>query len=195
MKRILVLFAVLAMTQAASGGVIDLWITSLDGAPITPTKEITVTPSQTVDFDIVYSGTAAEGTLFSLDVDVTATGPGTITLANLTEGDNAWVVGYTMNNAIPGGFNFVRVNDAGGSDGEPPLLVLDHIDLHCDDLGTVIVDIIENGGMGGTMTVDGSFVPILAPPSFGAPLVITQVPEPATIALLGLGALLLRRRK
>jgi len=35
----------------------------------------------------------------------------------------------------------------------------------------------------------------LTVPAFGGPVTVYQVPEPATVLLLGLGGLLLRRRK
>jgi len=197
MKKMIVIFAILAMAGVASAtSQLDLWITSLNGAPIDPVKEITILESDVINFDIVLTGTPADGTLFSLDADVTATGPGTLDWSQLTEGDNGWVSGYTLNTAIAGGVWLIRVNDAGGNPADPELLVLDHFLLHCDGLGDVFINLSENGSGGGTMTVDEMFQPIDAPPLYGPGLIVHQIPEPMTIALLGLGGLfLLRRRK
>jgi len=67
------------------------------------------------------------------------------------------------------------------SDGNPThfqgIGVLDAKEFHCDAMGDVVIDLLNDG-----MEIIDS-------------IVIHQIPEPATIALLGLGGLLLKRRK
>ena len=71
---------------------------------------------------------------------------------------------------------------ANNSDGSPSSIGADGLqadfEFHCDALGTVVINLIDAGS---GLTVDT--------------LTITQIPEPITIALLGLGGLFLRRRK
>jgi len=194
MKKVVVVLVVLAMTQVASAAMLDLWITSLNGAPIDAVKEITIQPSDTINFDIVLTGAPAEGGLFSMDVDITATGPGTLDVSELTEGDAGWVAAYNAELAVMDGYQIIRVNDSSPQPADPELLVLDHILLHCDGEGQVIISLSENGTAGGTWLVDAGFN-IIGAPDFGAPLIVNQIPEPATMLLLGLGGLFLRRRK
>jgi hypothetical protein len=195
MKKLLIIGILLSLAFGASGAVLDLWITSLNGDPIPATKEIAINPSDWINIDIVLTAPVEEGTLFSLDVDMLAISSGNevLDISELTEGDNNWGAGYTANIPVPNGWNFVRVNDTGGNAGTPALLVLDHILMHCEGPDPVIIELMENGGSGGTMMIDAGFNPTV-PVEFGAPLLITQ-PEPMTIALLGLGGLFLRRRK
>lgn len=200
MKKLLVLFVVLAMTQVASAAMLELWIVSLNGLPIDPVKDITIEPSDVINIDIILTGAVEDGALFSLDVDITAAGLATLDVTALTPGDAAWSPFYSTEVPVAGGYQIIRLNDTAPKTVDPTsgqMIALDHILLHCDgEPDVVTMTLAENGGAGGTMLVDPITWANIGQPSFGPGLTITQVPEPMTIALLGLGGLfLLRRRK
>jgi hypothetical protein len=183
------LFAVLAIASVAQGQLIELVIVSKNFEPIPATKEISIVESDWIDFDIVASNLG--GLLLSLDADTWVTGLGTLDWSE-----------PTWHPASSGEFNRIIENVAGkdytvntgsfGGMGDGWLM--DHGLVHCDyDLeeNDVYVDIVGVDTAGGTMYTDMS-------PYTGAwsGITIHNVPEPMTIALLGLGGLaLLRRRK
>jgi hypothetical protein len=197
MKKLLVLFIVLATTSAAYAvptDIIELMISSLNETPIEPTKEITVGYSDWVNFDIVFTQTGAMN-LMSLDAEMgILAGIGTLDMSQPTwqkdEGFN------TITPIVPG--QLYKLTTAsfmlGLAGGYPPMV--DHLLVHCDEddpPNDIIIDIWANFAMGGTIYSDGA-TPYDG--SWGPPIVVHNVPEPMTIALLGLGSLvLLRRRK
>lgn len=65
-----------------------------------------------------------------------------------------------------------------------------YIDIVATAMGSVTLTMVD-GSVYGDNTLDGEG--LIA--GFGSPLVLNTIPEPATIVLLGLGGLLLRRRK
>jgi hypothetical protein len=71
---------------------------------------------------------------------------------------------------------------------EGPAVLINGIMLHCDVIGDVLLELVAGPGT----TIDGVTV---ADGTVLDELLIHQIPEPMTIALLGLGGLLLRRRK
>ena len=181
MKKILLsLILVVALSSYASAALIGLQISSLNGQPIDPVSEITIFPSDVINFDIVYTSEGA-GKLFVLDTEVVVDGPGTLDLADLTwpydEGLNQ-VVGNIINTASFG---------TGMSDG----ILVDHLLLHCDALGDVILSLAPSVSQGGT-----AYYPNGDPydGQWGSVRII-QIPEPMTMALLGLGGLALIRRR
>lgn len=81
MKKLLVLLVVLGFVSAASAGIIDIKITSLNGQPIVPpVSEITITPSDIVDLTIVWTAGDTGRYLFSLTSFVNVNGLGTLDL-------------------------------------------------------------------------------------------------------------------
>jgi hypothetical protein len=188
MKKLFILLAVLAMTSVSQAAVIDIVISSLDGAPIDPVTEITILPSQVINMDIIYTQEQSP-TLLGLDSIVNAEGPGTLNVSDLTwpydEGFNRtieYVAGKSYN---------VSTGSFGGIGGTGTIMV-DHVLLHCDDLGDVVVWMSPDTAGGGSIYTTG--MPYDG--TWGAGVIVHQVPEPMTIALLGLGGLaLLRRRK
>ena len=67
-----------------------------------------------------------------------------------------------------------------------------YVEIHCLGAGDITVSIADGFGFGpsGTVMSDG-----VTKPLFGGSVTVHQVPEPATIALLGLGSLFLMRRR
>ena len=167
-----------------------------DTTPITPTKEITIAPSEWIDLDIFYTAPAG-WTLASISVDIVATGPGTLNLDTLTDPTGAWDASFSVVTEVVAGKHYqverAMLNGVAGTGA--PVIALDHILLHCDDIGLVVITMTDNVNLPpqGTVEFDPGFNP--STPNFGGPVNVTQIPEPMTIVLLGLGGLFLRRRK
>jgi hypothetical protein len=183
------LFAVLAIASVAQGQLIELVIMSKNGLPVPATKEITVVESDWVDFDIVASGLPQ--LLLDLNSEVYVTGLGSMDWSEPT-----WHPASSpeFNRIVDVDPPTIYGVDTGAFSGMGDGWLVDHGLVHCD-LGEpendVYVDIRNVMTAGGTMYLDMS-------PYDGAwsGITIHNVPEPMTIALLGLGGLaLLRRRK
>ena len=147
--------------------------------------------SDDINLDIVYDGTAPP--LWNLQVGIVASGPGTLDMTSLTEPSGAWDPFGTIIIENTAGKDYSLAYTAGtaGTGILGAGIALDHILLHCDDADQVILTMSDWNYMG-MVSMDG-MGPLTG---FGAPVVVNQIPEPMTIALLGLGSLfLLRRRK
>jgi hypothetical protein len=190
MRKLLVLLVVLAVSSVASAQIIDLQIASLNGAPITPVKEITIAPSDEVNIDIVSLGITPM--LMNLDGIVSvasAGGQGTLLNDDMVTLTYPYDEGFNNFLLLEAGVAFEVATGAfmGMAEG----IIIDHILVHCLEEGDVIVSVTPGDTWGGTFDVTGQ-------PYGGAwgSVTIHQIPEPMTIALLGLGGLvLLRRRK
>ncbi len=201
MKRLLVLFVVISLANTALGGEIDIMITSLNGTPIAPVSEITVQPSDTVDLAIVWNGLTGRY-LFTISTIIQKTGPGTLNLNSTvtnpnfeptmelkgTTGGQQWIaevpsitIGYGL--GVPGIT----------SQTQP---CVSNILLHCDGTGNTIIKLLDYVNVVyGVGSLESDFQPNWFYPTYGSGVIIHQVPEPATLLLLGLGGLFLRRRK
>jgi len=176
MKKLLVVMLVLSMASMANAA---LWITVNGG-----TDDITISPSDTVAISIWGDGTSDQSE-YMLGIDNANPLAGTFNLdsavilytgsdayINFTEAEFALI--YSPGVAI--GLNDVPTpgNPKAPLNGE----LVSTIILHCDGEGLVILDLLNPDW---DVVLDS--------------VSITQLPEPITLSLLGLGGLFLRRRK
>lgn len=219
MKKILIVLLSLVLTSSAFGSTTaDIDYTLVSGG----LTEITVNPSDTFYVDIsvdLASGGDAEWLIDTGELTVTIQGNASFIenedLTYLNEYD-VWY-GATLNYAYVDSKTLrVRLGTLALSPGDRytdawlearfmPEIVIDHIGIHCDDEGTVTVAVTPYDGTGdapqwGSTRISadalpGPYTQQADQEALGGVLTVHQIPEPMTVALLGLGALLLRRRK
>jgi hypothetical protein len=189
MKKILVLLLVLGMASWAHAGLINVVAdgvgdmghagTALDPLAIGEVLKIKIT---------LAAGASSDG----YDLDLHVTGAGQLAESaggiNYAPGIGMWTYSGIVGNSIAQMSEIHLMGQWKDQD------LIWNLEIECTGEDDVLVDLTLNGGtrvdpMGGTAYVD------LGEADLGD-LVIYQIPEPMTIALLGLGGLLaLRRRK
>ncbi|MHC4474619.1 MAG: PEP-CTERM sorting domain-containing protein [Planctomycetota bacterium] len=183
MKKLVSLLLVLAMTSVASASIVSLdpiepGMPGSEERPLEPSEEIVVTMS-------------TDTALYGVDAVLTLTGPGTIVAAMgpAQAPTYGWEPGW--NTLLPIGVPGPSVEIAGahfmvGNPGNP----IGYWLIHCDDYANVTATLTAGTAYGGSNDTN------YQAPQFVGQMTIYQIPEPMTIALLGLGGLvLLRRRK
>ncbi len=171
MKKLLVLMLVLGIASAANAGL----VISVDGELDPPDSSIILMPSDYVTIDVSSDGQTNQ----EMPVFLTIVGPGSLDISAGTVYGELGVPNETLVDMGDGMYYIDLLKDVVVP--IPPIpegVVVDLIEFHCEDLGDVTLLLGMEPGSG-----DYDIQ------------VIHQIPEPMTIALLGLGGLLLRRRK
>jgi len=218
MKKVLALMLVLGMTSVASAGVIDVVLDGIGSMGHAGTSSSPLVPGESIGIKIVlrnnpYPGFPSyDGYLLSgMDVDLEISGPADLAVVTNAKGnpvlgkhpdfalfetpstlivDNAieYIAAGAPMAGIPANFgededmiwNLYIVCTGGGP------VVID-LTLHGTTQYAVDYDYVNGGPYSGTWlsATEGDL----------GDLIIHQIPEPMTIALLGLGGLFLRRRR
>ncbi len=187
MKKLLILMLVLGLASVANAITLKI---SVGGIVDPPDSTINIMPSDYLILDIhCTSGynSAADNQYFALVCDTTA---GTITggvclippapSLSAMNGPSAVAAGWTLPDSEDGPWGGIAGNPAG--EVAPPGKYFDEFLFHCIKEGDVVIKLYT--------TPDGGL-----PYTLQDTQIIHQIPEPASMLLLGLGGLLLRRRK
>jgi hypothetical protein len=184
MKKLLILLLVLGLAIAANAATYEI---SVNGNIDPIDSQINICPSDELELDIWSSGYAGiQDAVYLALVCDTAYGTisgGAVTAAapsmSLIEGQSAAGDGYPCLNQGEDG-PYVSIAGAYGETAGPGVY-FDSFLFHCLQEGDVIVRLISSPDFINCNVEDT--------------VTIHQIPEPASMLLLGLGGLLLRRRK
>jgi hypothetical protein len=173
MKRIAILVAILSITVSANAG---MFIT-VDGV-VDPSWDIYLTPSDIASIGLYADIEMPQGSYF---VGIAAGDPG-----SLDDSEMTWIypdpgiIPPPEPPEIPGWESIIEITFIDTIEPIQPVIgqLVDNIIFHCEGLGNVTIGLFD-GGTGELLDSQ----------------LIHQIPEPGTIALLGLGVLLLKRRR
>jgi hypothetical protein len=185
MKKMLILMLVLGVVSVASAAVMTLQI-SVNGVQNPTDSQIFVLPSQSAELDVwTPNGYDGVDTYFGLVLSDATAGNGTIVggTCHIPPAPDLSSMVFDMSEFFPGDggvFGFI-----GSSTGVATAagIYFDQILFHCESTADAVIQLWSNTGAEG------------APFILEDTVIIHQIPEPATIALLSLGGLLLRKRK
>jgi hypothetical protein len=185
MKKLLILMLVLGVASVANATL----LLSVDGEIDPPETEVSLTPSQEAVIDIHgFDNPESVGFMGWITIQ----GPGAInagsptylwetsTVNNMSDPPLTEYIAALADLGYPGVVDIIEFNiqDLNEPVGEPANgLLIDGLIFHCEDVGEVTLTMMD---------LDLVVFDVQ---------VIHQVPEPMTLTLLGLGGLLLRRRK
>lgn len=180
MKKILVLAIILAVASLANA--ITLQINGYDGATLKPSETIALginTPDGFVQGEGLFWGLIVSngpGTLSGGSVIMPPAPDAAMMLDPEDYADLAELFGYSGASSVFGSID-TFVADEGYT--APPGLYFNNIMFHCDGQGDVILHLVTTIGFENFDLVDS--------------ITISQIPEPMTLSLLGIGGLLLRK--
>lgn len=180
MKNILTVFAVLAIASVANAG---LQI-SVDGVVSPPESQVTIRVGETAVIDIHGTEYASGWLLLQGSATIDASAP-TFKWANSSVGNMqdpllSEMIAGLVDFGYPDILDIVTMDvvDTEEPYDTPDGLVIDGLKFTCTEVGDVVLTLLNANTF----------------EEFDA-VTIHQIPEPMTLALLGLGGLFLRRRK
>ncbi len=209
MKKLLVLLLVFGMASVANAGPISL---SVNGDPAD--AEITLGVSDTITLDIIMDAAEFAGG----DIAIVISNPqGALDYSGITfatsvmtrrynDFDEVWVDGMRNWEAQ---WSVSPLSDpqylkiTGGNLNWNTLgsyVLMDNVIFHCEEATEVIIDLVAITDLmywqfDSTGTKLADYAIVAAEGTLLDSINVTQIPEPMTIILLGLGGLFLRRRK
>jgi hypothetical protein len=218
MKKVLALMLVLGMTSVASAGIVDVVILGEGSLGHAGTSTDPLEPSETIEIGIILNANPYAGypsydgyLLSSMDFDLHLSGPGTLAPGTTNKaGDPVWqyhanLSPFIVNDDgdVSNGLDQITSVALTPVDGSVDGMLMWDLIVHCDGFGPLTIDLTLNGlSEVADYKYAGTLDPYPDPPGWYAlqesdlgDLVIHQIPEPMTIALLGLGGLFLRRRR
>jgi len=193
MKKLLTLLIIFGLASIANAGLVF----TVNGAP--QPDEITIGPSDIIELDLELD----TGTITSYTVGYYLSNAKAELITDGASGSYPDITEPMTDIEFPAAFDFAGEISAGGTRSqyvqfgagqfmsnplEAPQVLMKELYVHCLEPGDVVLNIYVEG----TTIIDGV---TLTSGELLHTLTIHQIPEPMTIALLGLGGLFLRRRK